>query len=274
MALAKPRKAPEAFAKPRTDGVALNTMICGGALVVLNSSGYAAPGSAATGLVARGVAVETADNSTGANGDVRVKTQSGVFGFKNKADDLVTLAEIGDVCYIQDDETVCKTATGKSAAGVVEFLEDGLVYVAVGTWPLQVGLLAANNLSDVGSAATARASIGANQFEQTVFVDSLVSGARYGFVAPKGLTITKIKSVLLGAALATGNATLQGKINGTNITNGLVTITQAGSAIGDVDTATPTAANVATEDQLVEVTVGGTNSEATARASVTFFGTY
>ena len=66
-------------------------------------------------------------------------------------------------------------------------------------------------------------------------------------------TVTNCRSVI-DAALATADTTLQLKVNGTNMTNGLITITQSGSAAGDIDSATPTAANTLTAGQYIQVT--------------------
>lgn len=77
--------------------------------------------------------------------------------------------------------------------------------------------------------------------------------------APFKFKITGAYSILSGA-LATGDATLQLKIGGTNVTNGLITITQSGSAANDVDSATPTAANTGAAGALIQATVGGTNT--------------
>lgn len=274
MALAANSKRPKAFPQPRSAQVAADVVIYGGALVVLNSSGYAAPGTAATGLVAYGVCPEGKSyDSTGLSaGDLVIPDlQTGIFGFKNKSGDEVTIAEIGDVCYISTDEEVCKTSTGKSVAGVVEFIEDSLVYVNIGLWPLQVGLLAANNLSDVGSAATARANLSANRGHFTLEkISSKASDAEVGrIVAGSAGTITGFKSVLNGA-LATGDATFQLKINGTNVgstTTGLITATQSGSAAGDVDTTTPLTTNLTfAAGDVISVTGGGA-STATATAN-------
>lgn len=88
----------------------------------------------------------------------------------------------------------------------------------------------------------------------------------YGVPVPVAGTVTKIWS-RLNAALTTGNATLTGKIGATGITNGVVTITQAGSAAGDIDSATPTALNAVAVGDNLTVTVGGTNTGA-VRADV------
>lgn len=267
---------PEGFGKERSYEVAASTHIYHGDGVCLNSSGYAVPASATTGLISVGVAVQEVDNSAGAAGDLRVIVQRGVYGFPAASGDEPTRANIGDAVYFSGAQEIAVTGTGKSVAGIFEYQDpsDDLYYVSLGQWPLPAGLLAASNLSDVGSAATARANIGANRWEATIDVPNLTSGTRAGFVAPRGVTITEMKSVLLGAVLATGDATLQLKIAGVNATNGLITVTQAGSAIGDVDTSDPFALNVATEDQFIEIAVGGTNSEANARATVTLGGTF
>ena len=71
----------------------------------------------------------------------------------------------------------------------------------------------------------------------------------------------------LNAALATGDATLTGKIGANAITNGVITITQAGSAAGDVDSATPSAAKTVAAGDVISFTGGGT-SDATSTATV------
>lgn len=78
--------------------------------------------------------------------------------------------------------------------------------------------------------------------------------------------ISTIRSVM-NAALATGDATLTAKINGTNVTNGVLTLTNSGSAAGDVDIATPTAARTFAAGDVISITCGGA-STATATANV------
>jgi hypothetical protein len=50
------------------------------------------------------------------------------------------------------------------------------------------------------------------------------------------------------------DTTLTLKINGTNVTNGVVTVTQSGSAAGDTDSATPTANRTFNEGDYFQVT--------------------
>lgn len=81
-------------------------------------------------------------------------------------------------------------------------------------------------------------------------------------------TVTGIRSVLHGT-IATADVTLQCKINGTNITNGALTIAFTGSAAGDVDTATPTAANTFSAGDYLEITSDGASTN-TVNATVMF----
>jgi hypothetical protein len=70
------------------------------------------------------------------------------------------------------------------------------------------------------------------------------------------------------AALATGDATLTAKIGTNAVTDGVITITQSGSAAGDVDSAVPSAANTVAVGDMISITGGGSSS-ATATATVT-----
>jgi hypothetical protein len=280
MTLTANRKANKA--DPRDVGsrpVAATTVIYRGSGVCADSSGNAVAPSAATGLITLGVAEHESDNSVGSAGATKVEFRRGTFGFTNSADsDAITDAEIGDVCYWVDGGTVAKTngSNTRSVAGVVEFIEASLVYVQIGTWPLQVGLLSANNLSDVGTAATARANIGANKatFQAGKISSKAADAEVYRFVADKAGTLTGVKTVI-NAALATGDATVQVKVNGTNsgsTTTGLITITQSASAAGDVDTCTPLTTNLTfVAGDVVSLTVGGASTAtATFNAEVAY----
>jgi hypothetical protein len=114
--------------------MATATTIPAGALVCRNSSGYAVNASTSATLKTLGVCEKNTVNS-GSNGAKNVRVCRGVFPFKNSASgDLITIADVGNDCYIVDNETVAKTDdTGaRSVAGKVEFIRDGLVWVRVG----------------------------------------------------------------------------------------------------------------------------------------------
>lgn len=86
------------------------------------------------------------------------------------------------------------------------------------------------------------------------------------FVAPFKFKILSVRTVL-NAALATADATFTAAIAGVAVTGGVVTATESGSAAGDIDAATPTAANTGAAGALITVTAGG-GSTATATANV------
>lgn len=124
-----PARANSDFSFP----VAAATKIFAGSIVAINTATtYAIKGTVATTLKAVGMAIEQADNSAGANGDVRVKVRRGLFQFANSAaGDLITLADVGSDCYIVDDQTVAKTngAATRSVAGKVRDVDAGGVWV-------------------------------------------------------------------------------------------------------------------------------------------------
>ena len=104
-----------------------------GNIAVINA-GYAAEGSAATGLVAVGRIRKTVDNSTGSDGDKRVDVEQGCFNWDNATStDACTQAEVGTAVYILDAKTVTKTSTGHSKAGMLlDILDNGQCVVQMG----------------------------------------------------------------------------------------------------------------------------------------------
>lgn len=114
--------------------VAAATKIFAGALVCLDASGNIVPGATATTLVAAGRARENVDNTLGAAAALSVEVEQGIFRFANSAStDLITKAEIGDTCYIVDDQTVAKTngTSTRSAAGKVVDVDSDGVWVKI-----------------------------------------------------------------------------------------------------------------------------------------------
>ena len=96
-----------------------------------------------------------------------------------------------------------------------------------------------------------------------------ISTASSTFVpVPDGGKIIKIITALQGA-IGTANAAITFEIGGTAITGGAITVTQSGSAAGDVDTAEPTAANDVAEDGSIEMITDGASSN-TIKLVVTF----
>lgn len=131
-ALTKGRNTSERSGLDFSAPVAAAVLIYEGALVALDASGDATPGAVATTLTALGRADERADNSGGAAGDISVKVRKGVFRFDNSsAGDLIARVDIGNDCYIVDDQTVAKTdgTATRSIAGKIVDVDAAGVWV-------------------------------------------------------------------------------------------------------------------------------------------------
>jgi hypothetical protein len=152
-----------------------STKIYAGSLVVLNA-GYAAPATAALGLVAVGKALTTADNSTGADGDQSIEIQVGVFRFENSsAGDAIAQANVGSYCFLVDDQTVALTsnAGARSMAGQVVQIDASGVWVLVGLSNVELLNVAALKQAQYikvaadGAAATATTETAFNRVSRT-----------------------------------------------------------------------------------------------------------
>ena len=113
--------------------VKAKTTIYQGSIVAIGADGYAIPGKKAASLKAAGRAEETVEN-TGSDGDAVVRVSRGVFVLDNSstAANKVGIADVLGPCYIEDDHTVTKTATGASVAGLVVRVDDEGVAVEMG----------------------------------------------------------------------------------------------------------------------------------------------
>lgn len=119
-----------------TAPVAANTLILGGTLVSLDSSGNAVPCADGNGLRAYGKAVSTIDNRTGsenggAAGAVNVDVDFGIHEFECADTDL----RPGDLVYVVDNQTASKSSSGgtRGVLGVhTEVGADGKKYFLIG----------------------------------------------------------------------------------------------------------------------------------------------
>lgn len=117
-----------------------------------------------------------------------------------------------------------------------------------------------------GIAVTATA-VELNETLLTLDIADLSVDTTYYMVMPHAGTITKIWSVIDGAVL-TADVTITANIGATPITNGVVTITTAASAAGDIDSATPSAANTVTAGQAINLVVAGGGAGGSPRGHV------
>lgn len=130
VALTEARLTRKREGKINSRAAAANAVIFLGGIVCLSATGYATRGATAATLVADGVAREGVDNTGGVDGAVRLDVEKGTFQFRNSAAaDAITLAEIGDDCWIVDDQTVAKTdggATRSKAGRIVDVDAQGV----------------------------------------------------------------------------------------------------------------------------------------------------
>jgi|TARA_Y100000296_G_scaffold80058_1_gene104899 hypothetical protein len=98
--------------------------------------------------------------------------------------------------------------------------------------------------------------------------EDISTAASKWVVCPFAGDIQKIWSVLHGPII-TADCVFTFEIGGTIVTNGTVTITQSGSAAGDVDSATPTGAKTVTAGQAIEIISSGASGNA-VNATFTF----
>jgi hypothetical protein len=110
--------------------VAANTLVQVGLIACVNAAGYAVEGSTANNLIYLGCFDDTANNNAGAAGDMEVTVRTNeVFLFENSTTDPVTQANFGDVCFIEDNQTVAATdggATRSKAGRVVGISNEGV----------------------------------------------------------------------------------------------------------------------------------------------------
>ena len=134
VALTKDRSTPEFLGDIHDYPVKAATTIYGGSIVCLDVTGQAVPGSTATGLMCVGRAERRADNSSGANGDIRVRVRTGIFRWavQSGSGNAIGAAVIGDTAYITDDQTVSRASTGRSAAGMVVNVDGQGAWIKMG----------------------------------------------------------------------------------------------------------------------------------------------
>jgi len=100
-----------------------------------------------------------------------------------------------------------------------------------------------------------------NDYFLTAKITNISASGSTFVPVPDGGKVIKIITSIKNA-ISSADAALSWEIGGTAITGGGITITQSGSAAGDVDTAEPTAANEVLEDGTIEMITDGGSSTA------------
>jgi hypothetical protein len=204
-------------------GVAANTTIPAGVMVAINASGYALNGADAASLTLIGCALERAANTaTGnADGDVAIEVATDCRLWANDDGDPVTIAHIGQRCYVLDNQTVSISGgTYSVIAGIVhDVTADGvwvdhgaLKHVPDETSGLTVAV--ANGDPVNGNATiTIQSELAARQVVRAWF-----SATAYG--APTDLgTLTATTGIILKEDTDDALATIATDANGTAVLN-------------------------------------------------------
>ena len=278
---------------PRQTGMAIgtqiilpvyaNTIIYGGSMVAVNSTGYAVPASDTAGLKVIGRAEVSADNHTGSSGDITIMCRCGWFLWDASVGDKVK-SNIGQIAYVSDDHTVTVSTSGsnKIIAGLVvdydtvksQLVVDSLY--AASSVAASISSLAVSGNAAVGGTlgVTGNTTLSSNvtpsllTASKPVFTDAnkmLVSGTTGtavsnatvggGVLSGVGVVVTNATvggGALSGVSVVVTNATVSGAaLSGVNtvVTNGSV------GAVAGVGTNISTTTLEATTNGTISVTL-------------------
>lgn len=110
--------------------VKADAVIHAGLMVCVDATGYAIEAKADADLIYMGRAEEFIDNTGGTDGSAQITVRNNsAFLYENSSTDPVTQVSIGQVCFIQDGQTVAKTngaGTLSKAGRVVGVDNDGV----------------------------------------------------------------------------------------------------------------------------------------------------
>lgn len=227
------------------------TKILKTALVCIDTTtGYLEPGADSANLKVYGVAQYEVDNTSGGAEEEKILV------FVNTGHDFATTGADetwkDKWVYLVDDNTVTLTASAttyqipvgivmeiKSATLVTVFVDGG-----------------ASGLSTATALKTLNTEIPDVSTISTSYV-----------VCPYTGEIASLHSVIDGT-IATSDATLSFAINGTPVTGGDIVIEDSGSAAGDADSSTPTAAKTVAAGDVISVATDGASTNA-VKAAIT-----
>ncbi len=201
-----------------------------GALVGLNSAGYLVPAAATAGLRIKGICDLQGQSSVVSSatlGATVISVLGGIFPFASgTSTDALTIADLGNLVYALDDQTVGRLPTaGRSVAGVLEKVDGANFYVFVGPMAPRAAIKGAGTAYQGDGSTAALASPGA--IDVTANVTLLTTDGTDAITMPDGL----FKGQVLIVTLVAGTNTPIGTITPAT-PSGFATVTAFG-AVGD-----------------------------------------
>lgn len=244
-----------------------NSIVYAGGIVMLDSSGRAKKGTAETGGIGVGIAIPnggldrydaTATGPLGVLADnvQKVKWEEGIFCVKNSGTTPFLSSDQPGLCaYIEDDETVCKTGTGKSPAGIFHHIDADGVWIAMSK---EIGafLLVLTTAADAAAAHLAGS-------ETFTGVKTFASGADPVFAKEAAHTLKVAASTT--AATAGGALTVKAGDSGTSGAGGALALAGGAAAAGGGGNGGAASLDTGAKDGAgtdATLTLGGTNAAA------------
>lgn len=187
-----------------------NVVVYDGALIVL-TGGYGKPGVTGTGLIAAGVAQlvpELPSITAGStDGATTIRVTQGVFKMNNSsAGDLIAQINVGQPCYVVDDNTVALTSGGgtRSLAGTIMEVDTQGVLVSIG-----MQLVPQNAAAAAAPEGSVEAISAAGALSVNTRISTLAVTGTTAYTLANGLFIGQRKTVIVisGATTPVGTIT-------------------------------------------------------------------
>ena len=130
-------------------------------MVCVSTTGYAVSAVTTSGFKVVGVAEEQIDNSGGSDGDLNVRVKrGGSYEFENSSTNAVAQADVGRICYVEDDETVADENGGSSVvAGIVDSIDPATSKIWVTLGASGAGETEADDISGTETVASGAISL-------------------------------------------------------------------------------------------------------------------
>lgn len=130
-------------------GVAASTKVEAGNLAATDADGYLTSAADTAGLTVVGLALETKDNSAGADGALLCNVRRNkAFLFDNSATAPVTQAHVGQPVFVEDSVTVAASGDNGVVAGrCLAVFDEGVLVEVPGALPFPVAATQADSVA-------------------------------------------------------------------------------------------------------------------------------